>query len=238
MAGSAFAGTIVVGANNGGNCDPFSCPGLGGGIETEYQQVYASSQFPGTFVIDSIDFFQAMAGASDAATYQISFSITGQAVGGLSTTLSNNIGVNSQVFGTFTISSSPASLLTFTGTPYTYDPSEGNLLMDVVITGESGPGTASWDEREADSSGAVTSRAYSGTFSEADTEGLVTQFDGSSVPEPSSFQFVTLVMIGLAVAAGKSVLRGTCYPKCISPVWINTLESRFCQSGLSQESRR
>jgi hypothetical protein len=190
-----MASAIFVGTDNAGNSLPFdqSAP-----LDiTEYQQVYAGSQFPGVFTFSSINFLEAgTSGYMDTATFQISFSTTAAAPGALSTNLGSNIGSNVQAFGTFTLSNGVApSEITFTGTPYTYNPSNGNLLMDVIISDQVADLHGFYAGEEADSTGTVTSRAYleSGVGA-ADDVGLVTEFD---TPEPGTVGFA---------AAGLSLL--------------------------------
>lgn len=88
------ASALVIGApGNGGNYIPFgSTAGW-----PEYQQVYASSAFPGTIKIDDIEFYTApgSTGQPNPFAYRISLSTTSAAVNGLSPNLSSNIGPNS-----------------------------------------------------------------------------------------------------------------------------------------------
>src|SRR6266851_772043 len=182
--------------NNSVNCQPFGCAPLFG--MSRYRQVYASSQFSSPFTFGAIDFFVGSSGggnAIDTATFQISFSTTSAAVNGLSTNLNSNVGSNVQVFGTFGLSGVSPATLTFTGTPYAYNPANGNLLMDVVISGGSINSNGEQTFNRADNTGAVTSRAFStGGGGGTDANGLVTEFDSPVVPEPATMGLVAFCL--------------------------------------------
>ncbi len=188
----------IIGSFDSGNCYPFSC-GPTDGVTT-YQQVYSSAAFSGPITIDSLSFYQwpvdNAGGPMDPATYAVYLSTTSASVFGLSGNPADNIGPDNTLFGTFSISGDMPLVLTLTGNPFSYDPANGNLLMDVeTLSGTSLGGYMSffW----ADYTGVVTSRLYvneSGTTAN-DTGALVTGFN--AVPEPSS-----LALGGIGVVAG------------------------------------
>src|SRR5712691_7699291 len=98
------ASTITVGAFNNSTCFPFSC--AGSSPVTRYQQVYASSAFFGNAYIDNISFAVASSlnnNNVDPATFKIYLSTTPEAVTGLSSNLSSNVGADDSLFGTFSI---------------------------------------------------------------------------------------------------------------------------------------
>lgn len=205
LAGSAQA-DVIVGSYDGGNCYPFSC-GASDGVTT-YQQIYSADAFSGVLTFNAISFFldeDEGPGLMDSATYTVSFSTTSKAVDGLDTEFANNIGGDSAVFGVFSLSGVMPSILTLTGNAFTYDPTQGNLLMTVEISGltEANPYESFF---QADYTGEVTQRlyAYDGEATgEVATGALVTEFH--PVPEPSS---VVLGLIGLALLpAGRLVRR-------------------------------
>lgn len=215
LAGTGLqAGTVVVGdpaVANTGNCDPFGCPaffGLG-----TYQQVYVGSALPGAITIDGIAFIQSIIGYNGGSpaggTYALDFSYTSDAPGTLDlTNFNNNITSGDQNFFTGTLPSLTPSgaekLLTFNGTPFAYDPSQGNLLLTVTVTGGTGaPPFLYLDQSECGpktfcpaGASVTTSDAYFGNYSGGnDTGGLVTAFtytvpSGLSTPEPGSLILV------------------------------------------------
>ena len=176
----------IVGANNATNCIPFGCAGSFG-LNT-YQQVYSSSAFSGVTSFDQISFFLSrFSRVLTTADLTIDFSYTTAAVNGLSSASpSDNIGSGETLFGTYALSGAAPSTLVFTGSTFNYDPSLGNLLMTISISGAVDSGGPLF---ETDNSGSVTSRAFFGSIKGADSLGLVTGFDDvpvSGVPEPAS----------------------------------------------------
>jgi hypothetical protein len=196
----------VVGTANSNNCLPFSCAGLFG--TNTYQQVYSSSAFTGVTSFNQIDFSLFQAGSLDSGSYNIDFSYTSKAVNGLSNSSpSANIGAGETSFGSYTLGGGAApSTLTFTGNIFTYDPTMGNLLMTINLSGVSDPVVYAF--YNADGSGTVTSRAVFGTGrSVLDSIGLVTRFDDTVVtPEPTSQLLFGTGLVVLALAARRKSL--------------------------------
>lgn len=192
-----------------------------------YQQVYNASEFEFStqpFLITKIrfrpdaEFGQAF--SSTLLDVQINLSTTSAAADMLSTVFDENIGVDETVvFDRGALSLSSAAIATPFGTqefdieidldiPFLYNPSAGNLLLDVrnFAGGVTTPLDAVFEEGDA------TSRVFSGFFEGdvdsstgfADTVGLVTQFvteapeEPSAVPEPTSV--VTLFAMGAGLA--------------------------------------
>jgi len=178
-----------------------------------YQQVYSSSQFSSfggpemiTQIIFRPDATTGNAFSSTLPQIQIDLSTTSATPATLNTTFSNNVGTDDTVvFGPGPLSLSSS----FTGpaagpknfditinltTPFLYDPSKGNLLMDV--RNFLGGATTQFDAVSPTSAGGlVTERVWSinvtsstGTY-DATSAGLVTEFAFSrvtAVPEPST----------------------------------------------------
>ena len=203
---SASAGVVVgLPPDSGtGNCFPFGCS-----YNTEYQQVYNSGQFSGPITITDLEFYNTQfddgATSTNSGTWTIYLSTTAADSNTISSTYASNIGVdNTEVFSgnlaqTWAFGDTLEIVLT---APFTYDPSQGNLLLDVVGSGITEPGgIIHFDVNSTDS---AFTRVYCSSgvaCSDGDVDtgyGLVTGFEGgtSGVPEPS-----TEALFGLGVAA-------------------------------------
>ena len=96
-----------------------------------------------------------------SGTYTLSLSTTSVPVSGLdASNLPKNVGFNNQAF--FSGYLGPLAFaagqdLTFTGVPYPYYPSAGNLLLTVAITNPGDGGLLPFDGRVGDSGGAFSS---------------------------------------------------------------------------------
>jgi hypothetical protein len=191
---------VTVGVNNpnGGNCYPFLCndSGQSSGPSIEYQQVYNSGAFPSTLTVKALTFYEntvfAGTGTVLPGTYAFSWGYTSMAAGSLGGLLANNFNLGpASNIGTVVIPSGGLNAnpsFTFDVTPFTYNPSLGNLLLEVDVTDQAlVPNGSGNSYNEIDQSG-VTSRVYAfdgNTTGFADSVGLVTTF--SETPEPSYF---------------------------------------------------
>ena len=186
---SVLGNSITVGVNNVGNAFPFGGP-FAGNPGTQYQEAYSSSLFSGPISITGIDFFLATAGTLYAGTYTFSFSSVTSDVNSLSNiNLNSNLGSNNQVFDVVTIApgTTAPSTLTFTGTPFTYNPGSGNLLLNIQIANPSA-GTAYFEDGGGSGPSTISRDQNFGTGTSG--FGLVTQFDFTStaaVPETRDF---------------------------------------------------
>ncbi len=213
---ATFAQVLVVpGAQenaegNSNNGFPFNYTGFNSNLNAQrYQQVYGADAFnTGPILITGIS-FRPDAGSGNPfnavlPSILIRMSTTSMAVDGLSSTFSANIGADETTVrsGALSISSAdtgPAGgpknfdiFIPFT-TSFLYDPSQGNLLMDVLGIGS----TISTFFDAQNTTGDAISRVF--TFSnnpfgdigdQARTDGLITQFHFESVeavPEPATF---------------------------------------------------
>lgn len=197
-------GQTIIGTSGGQNCYPFNCY-----LNWEYQQVYVSSAFSGSLLINSINFFDLTPTAQfSGRTFRISFSETNATPTTLSYDYASNIGANSTLFFAG-ILSGPADAEIY-GAPYFYDPLNGNLLMDVQLTDIGNP-TYDFMQAGCDNN---TGRVYNNDFNlipglnqpypalpdhgcYGGGYGLVTEFNraGTVTPEPA-----TLLLLGTGLA--------------------------------------
>jgi len=196
------AAQVTVGTANTGNCYPFICMAGDGG--TRYQQVYSSSSFSSAMFINSLTWYRNYWSGSqsfDGSTYTLSLSTTSAGVGALSSNADANLGANNQLFYSGIVSGAVGTGFTLTGTSFLYDPSMGNLLLDVIITNPHAQGYVTF--LDADNTGRSTSRTWNWQGQQApqivDNAGLVTTFQGTVVPEPAT---ITLMATGFAGLAG------------------------------------
>ncbi len=228
LAASLQADTVVLGNPpmvGTGNCDPFGCPNFLG-LDT-YQQVYLSAAFPGSIAISGLTFYEGQvvdAPLPAGGTYTLSFSYTSFNPGDLNlVNPGNNIGPGSQTFFAgalppITPVGPGGAYLVIDGTPFVYNPADGNLLLTVTVTGGTdavptlflneaacGPKTACPPGSTVVSSNAYFAEVNSAPVSGGnDVGGLVTGFTYTplTVPEPASLLLV-LAGIGLC-AAGRA----------------------------------
>jgi hypothetical protein len=103
-----------------------------------YQQVYDAARFPGTILIRSLSFVPQDFGLPGffPGKYEISFSVTPKVVCSLDgNDLSQNIGSNSLLFFKGQLDGG----VTIRGKAYTYDPTQGNLLVTIKVIGKPTP---------------------------------------------------------------------------------------------------
>ena len=197
------AAAVTVGSYDSGNCYPFSCndSGTSVGQSIDYQEMYLGTAV-GSITIHSLTFYSWPGGNTPSllgGTYDITLGTTTEPMGsGYPIALSNVA-----TFDDLTISSAQpiTSSLTFNGAPYTFDPSSGNLVMEVVVTNQDNvPNGSGNGYLWADYTGSVVSRAYDITNVGVGggTGALVTTFN--SVPEPSTWAMMLFGFAGLGFA--------------------------------------
>jgi len=178
MGASADADVIVGAPGNTANLFPFVS--YNGGMTGEYQQAYAAADFSDPITITGLSFFAApqIGGGivTIQGTYTISLAYSANPVGSLSSTFANNIGANFTTIFSGQSTQSGVNITFPASTPFTYNPSMGPLLLDVVASTQSEPTTALWATMPFPGGERVL---FNGR---TDTVGLVTNFN--SVPGP------------------------------------------------------
>lgn len=208
---------VTIGITDGGGlCMPLSCQAKFG--ITTYQQVYAAGAFPGPIVFNGVGFHASRSRFSsgeviDTATYSVSFFLTAAGPsprntpgpGTLSTVLGDNLGDPLGSLGTFSLGGLLPDRLDLIGAPITYDPLDGNLLMQITLVSIDGPlvdfllvGGAGYFQ--SDIRGVDTSGVYSsgGDAYYIDEVAVLTTFLTVPTPEPASAALLPLAVASLA----------------------------------------
>jgi hypothetical protein len=197
FAAPARADVTVGTPSIGGNCFPFGC-----GYTGEYQQVYGSSAFVGPITVGTVQFFPSAAWPlnSNSGSFTLTFYLTNAAVDGLSTNPSANETTLLSNFGTFV----PGTNYSFTGDAFTYDPSLGNLLLDITTPGAPNASNVLYfSSAKGDPMSNLYRSGGTGAFATG-TNGLITRFsEPNEVPEPTTW---AMMLVGFG-AIGFSMRR-------------------------------
>jgi hypothetical protein len=230
---TASASSITIGAPG----NTFMRFPFGGALNnfagTRYQQAYAASSFNGAspMQISGFSFLDGQ-GELAAGTYTVYLSHVTADVDNLSeTNFDANRGADNTLFATVDLSGPAPATLTFTGlAPFEFDPSRGNLLVDIVVSTRAAvPAIPAAYAARTDAFG-VFSRYQDFGFSSIGL-GLVTRFElaGNDAP-PGGDEEPTID--GLIAAAEKAALDGTLLgygPAASAPgrlkAWLNVLHA-------------
>lgn len=182
-----------------GNCYPFGC-----GYNGEYQQVYSASAFSGPITIGELDFFntqEAGATAMNSGTWTISLSTTSADWNTLSGNYASNLGANNTVVFSGDLSQPwtfGKTLAIKLSKAFVYDPSAGNLLMDVYVSNATAPGGSLYFDTNGYNGGRRNGNNFLGRVWLGNVDsgyGLVTGFT-AAVPEPETY---AMMMAGLGM---------------------------------------
>lgn len=207
---------VTYGTYIDGNCFPFMCnnSGTGSGQSIDYQQVYAASGFAAPTTITGAKWYLDVADSGSTVnllggSYTFYWGYAAfNSVNNLSTNLASNYIGGPNLLGTGIVPAGGEAyglVLTLSGISFTYDPSLGNLLFEVVVTDQDNVANTGLGGltgyNQSDNTGTVTSRAFCitgplGCFATAD--GLVTTFV-TATPEPGTFGMLGGALLGLGL---------------------------------------
>jgi hypothetical protein len=178
-----------------GDCTPACTP--------QFQQVYSASKFSGPVTITGITFIYRNGDASQ--TYVFTLSTSANPVGSLSATFADNIGADAQQFYSGPLVSPNASFEAFfAGTPFYYDPADGDLLLDIShplsLGGTDSTYIGAYSPALQDVSRVYSAQATGPGYTEDQNVGLMTFFTiAGGVPEPSAW---AMLIAGFGLVGG------------------------------------
>lgn len=204
---SASAATLTIGVQQNYNIFPFSPRSSA----TRYQQVWDASSFAGLgrIEITGVSFeLASFARNAPTATYDLSFSATSAAVNGLDTSktatgFDSNLGADNSLFNTTVFNGGAITGPLSFGGSFIYDPTAGNLLLDMAISDITGSGFAAI--AATSNSGGLFSRSHDFGSGFANY-GAIATFEYneiSEVPLPASVLLLGLGMAALGFAGRK-----------------------------------
>jgi len=189
--------------------------------KTQYQQVYSADEFTGimNIIIDEIQYYNTgrdpstgfpLLSAVATAQYDIYLSTTSVTPLTLDfDDYSNNIGPSPELFFSGILGGpAPGTVYSIFGDAYTYNPAQGNLLVDITVSNRTLPGYGGFDWAFLNFGSASN---WAQNFSDRPdiykdatqrlglTTGLVTGFEGVTqpIPEPSTMLLFGSGLLGL-----------------------------------------
>jgi hypothetical protein len=190
VAAPAVASTLVVGNGSSNNSFPFGGSYLPN--PTTYQQIYAASKFGTAPISISSISFKLLSGTVADGTFTLSLSTSARTLTNLDgVDFASNVGADSkQIFSGTLAGQLVGDMLTFNFAPFNYDPTKGNLLLNVGVAGLIGNFGANFTGTFAADTGATGTYSRATDFSAQipTAIGLQTFFNvGAAVPEPATW---------------------------------------------------
>src|SRR5580700_8947415 len=146
LGAGALKADVTYGTFDIGNCFPFMCNGSGliAGPAIDYQQVYTAASFAGPAAITAVDWYwDAPDSANDyllGGTYAFYWGYAALgSVDNLSSTLANNYTSGRNFLGSTFVPAGGihySPVLSLSGIDFNYDPSLGDLLIEVVAANQ------------------------------------------------------------------------------------------------------
>lgn len=194
-----------------GDCFPFGCPSF----HNQFEQVYSSTGFTDPLTISSISFYNSIGtGVLGYDSYSVYLSQTTANPASLSDTPSANITGPETLFGSYVANGdATGSVFTLSGTGFNYDPTLGNLLLDIKFTVKSyNQNIAYFDLATTSTVGVVSDESPFAGDDDMKGKGLVTTFNlGSTAavtPEPATMTLMAIGLVGMMPAFGRRKRRG------------------------------
>ena len=223
--GTLWADTITLGGQGAPTIAPFSgaadLPYAG-----PYQLIYTGAAFGGLFSVEGVAFKThfteqlASRGASNSFTLSVGTTSAAPARPGSSFATNRRSDLTAVFSGIVTVPVAASDRFDFVvpfATPFVFDPSLGNLLLDVFITTPAEEQSDHWFRFLLETGlsadvGAVFANFDTPEGSGIPNYGLLTQFSGTRVsleptPEPGTLMLILLGVTGLVSLGGQRAIR-------------------------------
>jgi hypothetical protein len=231
-AGAVVPNSLANVSGNSPNAFPFNIGGFAS--QMHYQQLYTAAQFGSGGVIDALRFRRGAGYPTFSSTtldIKISLGYASTTVGTISTTFANNVGTGGLITvfdGTMTISSTgtgspnPFDIVLPAGDLFNYDPTQGNLLLDILM--RNAPATTYIDAANSGQQNVMarvwsTSLAASSGSTDGAPYGLVTRFDMVAGTKSEWYKFTA--------PEGQTVSLATYTPGDGGGVFVNNLAAHI-----------
>ena len=192
---AALSAGVLLGNYDTNDATPF-------GAGNQVQLYYDQSLFTESVTISSLTFFDHLQGDTfDPTTYTFILSTTTQTEATLSPNFAANVGGDAQVFATVNLSGPVDTSFSIQGTPFTYNPANGSLLIEIDKPGSTNPFSAFIDY-----SNSVGGIALIESFDNSGTGSIFTDYGAQILisPEPGT---LALLATGMLSVLGLTCLR-------------------------------